>query len=313
MQIGDQFCGVREIARRVDRSPSTISRELRRNAATRSGGLEYRATTAQWHADRRGRCPKLAKLASNSRLREYVQDRLAGVIAAPDGAPVTGPPVRWIGRRHGRRKDRRWRVRGARSRSPTGSRSTSRMIRGCGSRTRRSTSRSARLGAAVGLARTGCRSSASKATGSGRAGGCLERGIQSPLAAVCEPPAFAVRPTGAVVDENVGMFGAHRVIERAGDAAALTSGIDVDVPFRRRAARSAPEGKIAGWRLIEVGVQVAPPRVCSRASATSRAVALEASAAPPPLQRAGLAAAARSQRPGVFRVELARWPARHAR
>jgi hypothetical protein len=24
---------------------------LRRNAATRSGGLEYRATTAQWHAD----------------------------------------------------------------------------------------------------------------------------------------------------------------------------------------------------------------------------------------------------------------------
>src|SRR5881628_1785889 len=44
--------GVREIARRLARAPSTISRELRRNAATRSGGLEYRATTAQWHADR---------------------------------------------------------------------------------------------------------------------------------------------------------------------------------------------------------------------------------------------------------------------
>src|SRR3954468_21144072 len=44
--------GVREIARRLERAPSTISRELRRNAATRSGGLEYRATTAQWHADR---------------------------------------------------------------------------------------------------------------------------------------------------------------------------------------------------------------------------------------------------------------------
>ena len=43
-----QGAGVREIARRVSRSPSTISRELRRNAATRSGGLEYRATTAQW-------------------------------------------------------------------------------------------------------------------------------------------------------------------------------------------------------------------------------------------------------------------------
>jgi IS30 family transposase len=40
-----QGLGVREIARRLARAPSTISRELRRNAATRSGGLEYRATT----------------------------------------------------------------------------------------------------------------------------------------------------------------------------------------------------------------------------------------------------------------------------
>src|ERR1700690_1925536 len=43
-----QEFGVREIARRLSRSPSTISRELRRNAATRGGGFEYRATTAQW-------------------------------------------------------------------------------------------------------------------------------------------------------------------------------------------------------------------------------------------------------------------------
>ena len=33
-------CGVREIARSAGRSPSTISRELRRNAATRGGSLE---------------------------------------------------------------------------------------------------------------------------------------------------------------------------------------------------------------------------------------------------------------------------------
>ena len=103
-----QGCGVREIARRVGRSASTISRELRRNAATRGGLLEYRATTAQWHADRRARRPKVAKLAGNDALRVYVQDRLAGLIAASDGTTVPGPNVRWIGRRHGRRKDRRW-------------------------------------------------------------------------------------------------------------------------------------------------------------------------------------------------------------
>jgi IS30 family transposase len=101
-------CGVREIARRLGRSASTISRELRRNAATRGGYLDYRATTAQWHADRRAQRPKVAKLAMNDVLRKCVQDRLAGVITAPDDAPVPGPHVRWIGRRNGRRQDRRW-------------------------------------------------------------------------------------------------------------------------------------------------------------------------------------------------------------
>src|SRR5450631_151213 len=70
-------CGVREIARQLGRSPSTVSRELRRNAATRSGGFAYRASTAQWHADRRARRPKPAKLATNPELRRYVQDRLS--------------------------------------------------------------------------------------------------------------------------------------------------------------------------------------------------------------------------------------------
>ncbi len=100
--------GVREIARQLGRSPSTISRELRRNAATRGGGLEYRATTAQWHADMRARRPQLAKLAVNPKLRRYVQDRLSGAVRRPDGTTVDGPQVKWIGRRHGRRKDRRW-------------------------------------------------------------------------------------------------------------------------------------------------------------------------------------------------------------
>ena len=104
--------GVREIARQLGRAASTISRELRRNAATRGGTLEYRATTAQWHADRRAKRPKAAKLAAklaaNGELRQYVQDRLGGMITAADGAAVPGPDVRWRGRRRGRRQDRRW-------------------------------------------------------------------------------------------------------------------------------------------------------------------------------------------------------------
>jgi transposase len=109
-----QRVGVREIARRLKRSPSTISRELRRNASTRSNSNAYRATTAQWHAERRASRPKVAKLAANDALRTYVQDRLAGEIARPDGEPVPGPQVRFSGRRRRRRQDRRW----ARSWSP---------------------------------------------------------------------------------------------------------------------------------------------------------------------------------------------------
>lgn len=100
--------GVRAIACILSRSPSTISRELRRNVATRCGQLDYRASIAQWKAELQAGRPKAAKLASNERLREYVQNRLAGTIARTDGKPVPGPTVRFIGRRHGRRADRRW-------------------------------------------------------------------------------------------------------------------------------------------------------------------------------------------------------------
>ena len=104
--LNAQRIGVREIALRLGRDPSTISRELRRNVAKHDG--EYRATVAQWHADERARRPKLAKLAADDKLREYVQSRLSGAIAAADGTKVSGPDVRWKGRRHGARQDRRW-------------------------------------------------------------------------------------------------------------------------------------------------------------------------------------------------------------
>jgi IS30 family transposase len=104
-----QRVGVREIARRLGRSPSTVSRELRRNAATRSGRLEYRASVAQWKAQLAARRPKKAKLAGNERLREYVQERLAGQVRRPDGTPLPGPRTgRWTGQGNPCRADRQW-------------------------------------------------------------------------------------------------------------------------------------------------------------------------------------------------------------
>jgi hypothetical protein len=70
--------------------------------------MAYRATTAQWHADRSARRPKLTKLALNIALRTYVEERLAGVVVASSGASVPGPAVAWKGRRPGPHKDRRW-------------------------------------------------------------------------------------------------------------------------------------------------------------------------------------------------------------
>jgi IS30 family transposase len=103
-----QTLGVREIAWRLGRSPSTISRELRRNASTRTFRLEYRASLAQWHAERRARRPKPAKMATNERLRVYVQDRLVGDVRDDDGRPVGPAGPAWSGRNKPHRGDRRW-------------------------------------------------------------------------------------------------------------------------------------------------------------------------------------------------------------
>jgi IS30 family transposase len=100
--------GVRAVARRTGRDPSTISRELRRNAATRASQRGYRAGVAQWKAQQAAKRPKSAKLATNATLRGYVEQRLSGSVRDADGRPIAGPNVSWAGRRHGRRQDRRW-------------------------------------------------------------------------------------------------------------------------------------------------------------------------------------------------------------
>jgi len=65
---------MRGIARRLGRSPSTVSRELARNADRRGGG--YRASTAHALAYDRASRPKPAKLKVNVALRKLVQDDL---------------------------------------------------------------------------------------------------------------------------------------------------------------------------------------------------------------------------------------------
>lgn len=107
--LSAQGIGVRAIARRIERSPSTVSRELRRNAATRGGKLEYRASVAQWKAELIAQRPKPAKLVTNPRLRCYVQDRLEGKVRDADGGEIAGPrQAPFVGRNTPHRGDRKW-------------------------------------------------------------------------------------------------------------------------------------------------------------------------------------------------------------
>ena len=112
-----QGAGVRAIARQLGRAPSTISRELRRNAATRGGKLDYRASVAQWKAELVARRPKTAKLVDQraaARLRAGTAGRAssarpdgdiggragdAGVEGAEQAAPQGSPLGRWRGAR----------------------------------------------------------------------------------------------------------------------------------------------------------------------------------------------------------------------
>ncbi len=135
-----QNVGVSQIAGRLGRHRSTISRELRRNAATRGGRLDYRASVAQWKAELLAQRPKPAKLVMNARLHAYVQQRLAGQVRARTG--LLSRARSRSGRRAGTSRGAETgggSPRGVRSRSPTGWSSTSPMMGPCGSRMRRST------------------------------------------------------------------------------------------------------------------------------------------------------------------------------
>lgn len=68
-------CSIRQIADRLGRQPSVISREIRRNRR-HDGGYRYSARNAQDKADYRARRPKPTKLGQCPGLADQVQTRL---------------------------------------------------------------------------------------------------------------------------------------------------------------------------------------------------------------------------------------------
>jgi IS30 family transposase len=70
-----QGLSVREIARRLGRSPSTVSRELRRNVLPHDGGV-YDSDLAHARARERARRGRTGRLATDPELRKVVQDKL---------------------------------------------------------------------------------------------------------------------------------------------------------------------------------------------------------------------------------------------
>jgi IS30 family transposase len=94
---------LRSIAARIGRPPSTVSREVRRNSASK-WPRGYRAGLAQTKAEQRARRPKPAKLAGNARLCHYVQAKLDGA----DRADPPPPGQRARSARAGGQRSLRW-------------------------------------------------------------------------------------------------------------------------------------------------------------------------------------------------------------
>ena len=108
---------IRQIARRLQRAPSTIQRELRRNmrhlyrsrnqagkahiGRPRVRDWDYRPSLAQRRADQAAARPKLRRLAVDARLHEQVQERLLEKLS-PEQIAVhlkrsfPDDPLRWV-------------------------------------------------------------------------------------------------------------------------------------------------------------------------------------------------------------------------
>ena len=108
--LGAQDVGGREIARRLGRSPATVSRELGRNAATVAGAWSIGPRPRPPSGTPTGvlSAPRSPSWLPTSGSGARCSNGWPGEITQPNDIAVSGPAVGGIGRRHGRRTDRRW-------------------------------------------------------------------------------------------------------------------------------------------------------------------------------------------------------------
>lgn len=92
--LNAQGTGVRKIAQELKRSPSTISRELRRNAATRAGKLDYRASVAQWKAERFAQRAAALRAHGSTGTAQHHRPHPSAGRARHHLVPATGLPSR---------------------------------------------------------------------------------------------------------------------------------------------------------------------------------------------------------------------------
>ncbi len=88
----------------IGRDPATISRELRRNAATRGGKQEYRATVAQWKAQQAAKRPEDREAGGQpaaARVRAGAARRRASADPTARSSPgPTTPPWKGLNKPH---------------------------------------------------------------------------------------------------------------------------------------------------------------------------------------------------------------------
>ena len=124
-RLQGEGCSVRQIAAALDRAPSTISRELRRNDSHlgyRPGYAEEQRRARRWSGSRLERQPQLRHTVIDGLARGWSPEQIAGRLAKQTGRPVISHEsiYRFIYAQIARTKDYTWRLYLPRAKSKRG-------------------------------------------------------------------------------------------------------------------------------------------------------------------------------------------------